>query len=136
LRCLGRQSGFGVDNEAAGFWVLPRSGCRYNTVNWIRQGEEENILEVGPRSRKVSGKPGIVGILFAHDHEVDSPGIPPPGERLIWLQASYRNIFVLFGKIRRIAAGFICSNDLKAYRVPRAVPECARGSLHPRLTPG
>ena len=50
---VGRQSGFGVDNEAAGFWVLPRSGCRYNTVNWIRQGEEENILEVGPRSRKV-----------------------------------------------------------------------------------
>jgi len=52
---VGRQSGFGEDNEAAGFWVLPRSGCRYNTVNWIRQGEEENILEVGPRSRKVSG---------------------------------------------------------------------------------
>jgi len=51
---VGRQSGFGVDNEAAGFWVLPRSGCRYNTVNWIRQGEKENILEVGPRSRKVS----------------------------------------------------------------------------------
>ena len=50
---VGRQSGFGEDNEAAGFWVLPRSGCRYNTVNWIRQGEEENILEVGPRSRKV-----------------------------------------------------------------------------------
>ena len=100
--------------------MLPRSGCRYNTVNWIRQGEEENILEVGPRSRKVSGKPGIVGILFARDHEVDSPGIPPPGERLIWLQASYRNIFVLFGKIRRIAAGFICSNDLKAYRVGAA----------------
>ena len=28
-------------------------GGRYNTVNWIRQGEEGNILEVGPRSRKV-----------------------------------------------------------------------------------
>ena len=49
-------SGFGEDNEAVGFWVLPRSGCRYNTVNWIRQGEEENILEVGPRSRKVSDR--------------------------------------------------------------------------------
>ena len=46
-------SGFGEDNEAVGFWVLPRSGCRYNTVIMDSAREGENTQEGGTRSRKV-----------------------------------------------------------------------------------
>jgi hypothetical protein len=62
-------------------------------------------------------------------------GYIPPGERPICGWSSYRNVFVSFGKNRRIAMVFICSNDLKTRKVPHVVPACARGRPSPDLTP-
>ncbi len=47
-----------------GFWVLPRSGCRDNTVIMDLAREEENTQEDGARSRKVRslGADGKIGV--------------------------------------------------------------------------
>jgi len=82
------------------------------------------------------GSPVLRGYCLPAITKLTRPGYTPPGERPICGWSYYRNVFVLFGKIRRIAAGFICSNDPELDWVPRAVLECARGSLPPRLTPG
>jgi len=65
-----------VDNEAAGFWVLPRGGCRYNTVNWIRQGKEENTQEGGARSRKVRYKRNLLGNIGINDRTCEKFELP------------------------------------------------------------
>jgi hypothetical protein len=48
-------------------------------VNWIRQGEKENILEVGPRSRKVRAGGGRLHGITGEKYQVEVYEAIPPG---------------------------------------------------------